>query len=320
VRGWAIRRALAAVPVVAGITVLTFALIHLAPGDPIVLLAGDGGSPSYYADMREKFGLDRPLAEQFLRYAGAALTGDFGYSFAYQAPVSHVLGSHAAASLLIGASALMIATGAGFGLALLSTIRESRRLDAIIGVCTSVMYAAPVFWTGQVLIIVVAVKLGLLPVGGMTAARETARGLAFTLDVARHLVLPAVTLSLPFLAVVTSVCRAGLRDAMREPFVQAALARGLPRPRVVMRHVAPHATVALATLVGQHAPQIVAGAALTEWLFGWPGLGTVVLEASLHRDYPLVTSSFLVIASTVVCVNAATDALCAWLDPRIRLT
>jgi peptide/nickel transport system permease protein len=177
-----------------------------------------------------------------------------------------------------------------------------------------------VFWTGQVLIIIVAVKLRLLPVGGMTAARETSRGLAFALDVARHLVLPAVTLALPLLAVVTSVCRASLRDAMREPFVQAARARGLSHNRVVMRHAAPHATVALATVVGQHAPQIVAGAALTEWLFGWPGLGTVVLEASLHRDYPLVTSSFLVIASTVVFFNAATDAVCTWLEPRIRLT
>jgi peptide/nickel transport system permease protein len=317
---WAIRRALAAAPVVAGITVLTFALIHLAPGDPIVLLAGDGGSPSYYADMREKFGLDRPLADQFVRYARAALTGDFGYSFAYQAPVSRVLASHAAASLLLGASALAMATCAGFGLALLSTIRASRRFDAIVRVATSVMYAAPVFWTGQVLIIVVAVKLGLLPVGGMTAPRDTAGGLAFALDVARHLVLPAVTLSLPFLAVVASVCRASLRDAMREPFIQAARARGLSHNSVVMRHAAPHATVALATVVGQHAPQILAGAALTEWLFGWPGLGSVVLEASLHRDYPLVTSSFLVIAGTVVFFNAATDAVCAWLDPRIRLS
>lgn len=318
--GWAIRRALAALPVVAGITLLTFTLVHLAPGDPIYLLAGDGGSPSYYADMRAKFGLDRPLVEQFARYARAALTADFGYSFAYQAPVSRVLADHAGASLLLGISALTIATAVGFGLALLLTIHGSRQLDAAVRVASSVMYAAPVFLTGQVLIIVAAVKWGLLPVGGMTAARETHSGLSFALDVARHLVLPAVTLALPFLAIVARVCRASLLDVMREPFMQAARARGLSHRRIVVCHAAPHAALTLATLVGQHAPQIVAGAAVTEWLFGWPGLGSVVLHASVHRDYPLVTSSFLVVAIAVVFFNAAADAVCAWLDPRIRLT
>jgi ABC-type dipeptide/oligopeptide/nickel transport system permease component len=127
-----------------------------------------------------------------------------------------------------------------------------------------------------------------------------------------------VTLALPFMAVVLRVTRAAILDALRQPFVLAAGARGLGRPRIILRHAATHAVVPVTALVGEHAASLVAGAALTEALFGWPGLGYLVLHASLHRDYPLVTAAFIVIASGVVLINAAADVACAWLDPRIR--
>jgi len=316
---WGLRRLLLAVPVVVGVTVLTFVLIHVAPGDPIYLLAGDGGSPSYYAEMRAKYGLDRPLGEQFVRYARAVLTADFGYSFMYQAPVVGVIGRHLPASLLLGVAALVLATAGGWLLSVLCVTGPSRAIDLAVRLFASVAYAAPVFWTGQLLIILLSVHLGLLPVGGMTAARESSSGLALALDIARHLLLPAVTLALPFMAVVARVSRASLIEALREPFVSAACARGLSRRQVVVRHAAPNAAVPVAALVGRHATQIVAGAALTEALFGWPGVGYLVLHASLHRDYPLVTAAFIVISVGVVLFNALTDAVCAWLDPRIRL-
>jgi peptide/nickel transport system permease protein len=308
-----------AVPVVVAVTTLTFALIHLAPGDPLYLLAGDSGSPAYYEDMRQKYGLDRPLPEQFVRYAGAALTGDFGYSFMYQAPVARVIAQHAPASLLLGISAMVLSTVGGLLLGVLC-VALPRRADAVIRVVSSVLYAAPVFWSGQILIILFAVRLGLLPVGGFTTAREPLEGLALAGDVAWHLLLPAVTLALPFLAIVLRVTRAATLEALREPFVQAAYARGVTRGRVIARHAAPHAWAPVAALAGQHAAAIVAGAALTEALFGWPGIGYLVLHASLHRDYPLVTGVFIVISAAVVLFNAAADALCAWLDPRIGLT
>jgi peptide/nickel transport system permease protein len=315
---WAGRRLVMAVPVVVAVTTLTFVLIHLAPGDPIYLLAGDGGSPAYYRDMREKYGLDRPLPEQFVRYAGAALTGDFGYSFMYQAPVGRVLAAHAPASLLLGATALALATAGGLLLGLLSVARP-RFVDPVIRVVSTALYAAPVFWTGQILIILFAVRLGVLPAGGLTTAREPLEGLALARDVAWHLVLPAVTLALPFMAIILRVTRAATIEALQEPFVQAALARGLPRRRLITRHAAPHAWAPVAALVGEHAAAIVAGAALTEALFGWPGVGYLVLHASLHRDYPLVTGAFIVISAAVVFFNALADAVCAWLDPRIEL-
>lgn len=317
---WILWRLVLAVPVVVGVTALTFTLIHLAPGDPIYMLAGDGGSPSYYADMRAKYGLDRSVAEQFVRYARALATGDFGYSFMFQAPVLRLLLDHAGASLLLGLSALAVAAVGGFTVGTVAAVTRSRLLAGAIRVCASLAYAAPVFWTGQVLVFVGAVTLGLFPAGGMSSARESLNGFTYAVDVARHLVLPVITLALPFAAVVAGVTRASVIETLREPFVLALSARGLPRRLVIRRHVARIALIPVAALVGQHAAQVVASAALTEALFGWPGIGYLVLHASLHRDYPLVTAAFIVISSSVVFFNAMADAACAWLDPRVRLT
>jgi peptide/nickel transport system permease protein len=180
------------------------------------------------------------------------------------------------------------------------------------------LYAAPVFWTGQVLVLLLALKLGLFPVGGVTSLREPLSGFAFALDVLRHLALPAFALALPFVAVIASVTRASLIGILREAFVQAAAARGANRTALLFRHAGRNAALPVTALIGQHAAGLVAGAALTESLFGWPGIGYLVLHASLHRDYPLVTGAFIVISAGVVMVNIVTDALCAWLDPRER--
>lgn len=317
---WIGRRLLLALPVMGGVTALTFALIHAAPGDPIYALAGDGGSPAYYADMRARYGLDRPLAEQFARYAGLVFRGDLGYSFMFQSPVSRVLLDHLPSSLLLGASALALSVALGVTVGLACARWPGTAIDAGVRSLLSILYAAPVFWTGQVLMLIAAVKLGLLPVAGMSSVRDPSTGWAFAADVARHLVLPAVTLALPFMAVVTSVTRASVLEMLREPFLRAAAARGLARWALVVRHAAPNAAVPVVALVGQHAAGLVAGAAITESLFGWPGIGYLVLHASLHRDYPLVTGAFIVISAGVVLVNVVTDAACAWLDPRVRLT
>ena len=317
---WVLGRSLLALVVVVGVATLTFALIHLAPGDPIYVLAGDGGSPSYYADMRAKYGLDQPIVDQFVRYTRAVAVADFGYSFMYQTPVARVLAQHAPASLLLGFTSLILATTGGFFLGLVTGARPNTALDGIARALTSLAYSSPVFWTGQVFIILLAVRLRILPAGGMTSARTDLHGFAFAADVAWHLILPAVTLALPFLAVVARVTRAAVITALQEPFVIAATARGLSRTRIVYRHAAAMAFVPIVALVGEHAASVVAGAALTEALFGWPGLGYLVLHASLHRDYPLVTATFIVISSSVVFFNAATDAACAYLDPRITLS
>lgn len=317
---WLVRRAMLAVAVVIGVTTLTFTLIHLAPGDPIYLLAGDGGSASYYESMRAKYGLDQTITEQFVRYVRAVVSGDFGYSFMFQQPVLRVLLHHLPPTLLLGGTALLLAVALGFSAALACVLLRSRPVDAVIRAIASVAYSAPVYWTGQMLILLAAVKLGVLPAGGMTAARESYQGLWYAADVLRHLVLPAVALSLPFAAVIARVARASMLETLREPHVTASYARGLSWRRLVLRHVAFNSSIPVVTLIGQHAGQLFAGAALTEALFGWPGIGHLVLHAGAHRDYPLVTASFILISASVVFFNVLTDAATAWLDPRIRLS
>lgn len=316
---WLGRRLLLALPVVAGVTALTFVLIHLAPGDPIYALAGDGGSPGYYADLRARYGLDRSLLAQFATYVRLVFNGELGYSFMFQSPVSRVLLDHLPSSLLLGTTALLMAVVAGVALGGLCAALPGSWLDRVAGVTASAIYAAPVFWTGQLLMLLLALQLGWLPVAGMSSAREMHAGLAHAADVAHHLILPAITLSLPFTAIVFSVTRASVIGMLREPFIAAAAARGASRWRLVAWHAAPNAAPPITALIGQHAAELVAGAALTESLFGWPGMGYLVLHASLHRDYPLVTGAFIVISAGVVIVNLATDAACAWLDPRARL-
>lgn len=316
---WLVRRLLLALPVVAGVTGLTFVLIHLAPGDPIYALAGDGGTPAYYAEMRARYGLDRPLPAQFMTYARLVFSGDLGYSFMFQAPVSRVLLDHLPSSLLLGLTALLLATIIGVGLGLLCSLRPRTWIDRGIRAVVPVIYAAPVFWTGQVLVLFFALRLGWLPVAGVSSLREPMSGWLHAADVTRHLVLPAVTLALPLVAILVSVTRASVLGMMAEPFIGAAAARGAAPWALLVRHAAPNAAVPVATLIGQHAAALAAGAALTESLFGWPGIGYLVLHASLHRDYPLVTGAFIVISAGVVVVNVTTDAACAWLDPRARL-
>jgi peptide/nickel transport system permease protein len=316
---WLAIRALLAVPVVVGVTTLTFVLIHISPGDPILLLAGDGGSAAYYDEMRAKYGLDRSIGEQFVRYVAAVLSGDLGYSFMFQRPVLPLLLDHAFASVLLGLAALVIAIVAGVGIGTGAALLHGRPFDLIAGGAAAVANAAPVFWTGQLLVLVAALWLGIAPVGGMTTARESLAGWSHAADVAQHLVLPALTLSIPLAALIARVARASILETTRETFVLATLARGLSRRRVLYRHVMPNATLPLVALVGQHAADLLAGAALTESLFAWPGLGYLVLHASLDRDYPLVIGAFLMISASVALLTAASDAAIAWIDPRVGL-
>lgn len=316
---WLGRRFLLALPVIVGVTALTFVLIHVAPGDPIYALAGDGGSPAYYVEMRAHYGLDQPLLTQFATYARLVFSGDLGYSFMFQAPVARVLTDHLPSSLLLGAASLALAILIGVLLGVICSFAPGTWIDRVIRATAAFLFAAPVFWTGQVLMLVMALKLGLLPVAGMTSVREPLSGAALIADVLRHLILPAIALALPFVAVVTSVTRASVLEMLREPFIRAAAARGARRWAQVVRHATPNAALPVTALIGQHAAGLVAGAALTESLFGWPGIGYLVLHASLHRDYPLVTGAFIVISAGVVLINILTDAACAWLNPRVHV-
>lgn len=310
------RRVTQAVPVVAGIVTLTFFLIHLAPGDPVYMMAGEGGDAAYYAEMRGRYGLDRPLGEQYVRYVGAVLQGDFGHSYAYQRPVVDVVLERLPATLLLSATALILATVAGMALGVVAALTPASRLDLWLRVATSVIFAAPVFWTGQVLLLLFAVVVPVFPVGGLTSLRDTSRtGLG---DLLWHLTLPAVSLSFGFLAALSRVVRGSLSVETRREYVRAARARGDSRVRAVLGHALPNALLPAITLIGHQSGYLLTGAGLAEVVFGWPGIGRLLLDASSERDYPLVIAVLLAVSLLVVAANVVTDTFYVAADPRVE--
>ncbi len=313
-----LRRLGQAVFLVVGVLVITFVLIHLAPGDPILILAGDGGNAAYYAEMHARYGLDKPLPEQLGRYILAVAQGNFGYSFSYQQPVLGVILGRVPATLLLMGTALTISTALGLGLGILAAVRPRTLLDHGIMVGTLTVYAMPVFWLGQLAIIVFAVWLKWLPVEGMTSARGDYSGLQHVGDVAAHLVLPATTLGLVQLALLARVTRTSLREILGEDFVRTARAKGLRERTVVLTHALRNALLPVVTVVGGQIGFLLTGAALTETIFAWPGLGRLLLDATLQRDYPLLMALFILVAVTVVSANLITDLVYTLLDPRVR--
>ena len=314
-----VRRLFAAVPLVLGVMAIAFTLIHLAPGDPIQALAGDGGDAAYYAAMRARYGLDRPLPEQFGRYALALLRGDLGYSFSYGQPVGRVIVGRLPATLLLTGTALALSTALGILLGMLTATRPHGALDNGIAVATLTAYAMPVFWLGQLLVLLFAVRLGLLPVQGMVSVREGYTGGRHLLDVAQHLALPALTLALPQLALTARLTRTGLREALAEEYIATARAKGLTERAVLWRHALRNALLPVVTALGGHVGVLLTGAALTETVFAWPGLGRLLLDAALKRDYPLLMAIFLLVSLVVVAANLLTDLVYTALDPRVRL-
>lgn len=313
------RRLAQAVPLTLGVLVITFTLIHLAPGDPIYALAGDGGDAAYYARARAQYGLDRPLPEQLARYLLATLRGDFGYSFGYGQPALRVILARVPATLLLTGSAFVLATALGLLLGVLTATRPRSALDSGIAAFTLTTYAMPVFWLGQLLVLLFAVRLQLLPVQGMVSVRENYTGLRHLWDVAQHLALPALTLALPQLALLVRLTRTSLREVLAEDFVRVARAKGLAERVVLWRHALRNALLPIVTVTGGHIGVLLTGAALTETIFAWPGVGRLLLDSTLKRDYPVLMGIFLLVTGIVIAANLLTDALYTLLDPRVRL-
>ncbi len=311
------RLAHAAVVVIAVVT-LSFLLIHLAPGDPIYALAGESGNAAYYAEMRAHYGLDRSLGEQFGTYISNVLRGDFGRSYVQKQPVFQVIVARMPATLLLLFSALVLATTLGIWLGAEAGRRAGSAVDAAIRAGTLLAYCAPAFWMGQILLLVFGAGLGWFPIQGIVSVRAGYQGVAHVLDVAHHLVLPAVTLSLLQVALIARLTRAGVREALGEDYVRTARAKGLPARHVVYGHALPNALLPVVTVVGGHVGTLITGAVLTEIVFAWPGIGRLLYDATLARDYPLLLAIFELATLSIVAANLVTDLLYATLDPRVR--
>lgn len=316
---YVVRRLAQSAPLLLGILVLTFVLIHAAPGDPIRALAGESGDAAYYAAMRAKYGLDRPIHEQLFIYLAHAARGDFGYSYTHSQPVFQVVSSRVPATLLLMLAALSTSILVGVALGAGAAGAFDRLRDHAIVIVILLGAAIPSFWLGQVLVIILAGWLGWFPVQGMTTARSTYTGLLYVLDVLHHLILPAITLAVAQMALVSRLTRSGLIEALRQDYVRTARAKGVGGPDTLYRHALPNVLLPVITVVGGQFGTLLTGAVLTEIIFAWPGLGRLLFDATLSRDYPLLMAMFLVASVSVIFANLITDLAYGALDPRVRL-
>ncbi len=316
--GYVGRRLLQVVPTAGAILVIGFLLIHLAPGDPVVALAGQNGDAEYYAFMREKFGLDEPLPQQLATYVSRVVRADLGVSYLQGRPVAAIIAERVPATLLLSVSALVLSSLGGIALGALAASRPHGVRDGVATAATLAVYAAPVFWVGQLAILTLAAGLGWFPVQGMTSARSDATGMAAALDVAHHLVLPALVLASQEVAAVFRLTRVGLLDELASDHVRTARGKGLTERRVLVKHALRRPLVPVVTVIGGRAGHLLSGAIVTEIVFGWPGLGRLLLGSLQARDTPVVLGIFLLVALLVVVANVATDLVYRWLDPRVR--
>jgi len=310
---YALRRLFLAVPVLFGVSVLVFAVLHLAPGDPAAIMLGAQATKEDVVRLHRDLGLDQPLVVQYVRWIGHVLQGDLGRSIPLGRAVLPEVLLRFKATLVLTAGALLIAILLGLAAGIVSAVKQYTWLDRIsMGVAVTGV-SLPVFWTGIMLILLFALQLRWFPSSGMSSPYGS--GVA---DVLWHLVLPAVTLGTASAAALARLTRSSVLEIIRQDYVRSARAKGLAERAVIARHVLKNAINPIITVLGLQVGFLLGGAILTETVFSWPGLGSMMVRAIQARDYPLVQGGVLLIATTFVLVNLVVDLLYAVFDPRIR--
>jgi peptide/nickel transport system permease protein len=302
------------------VLVLNFCLIHLAPGDPVQVIAGEmgGASAEVIAELRAKYGLDQSLLQQLFTYLGNVVHGDFGYSYYFNQPVLGLIGQRLPASLYLALSSLFTAVLIGTLLGVVSARRPNGLLSHVVTVLSLTGYAAPIFWTGLMLLLLFGSVWPVLPVSGMADVVNPKTGFAYALDVATHLVLPSLTLALVFIAQYSRLARVNMIDVLSADYVRTARAKGLPERVVIFKHALRNALIPLVTVVGLQFGNLFAGAVLVETVFSWPGMGRLVFDSILRRDYPTLMAVLFFSAVMVIAANIVTDLVYRLVDPRIR--
>lgn len=317
--GYATRRLAQTVPMLVGVVVVGFALIHLAPGDPILALAGENGDQAYYDRMRARFGLDQPFHEQLGTYLSRVGRGDLGTSAVQGRPVTDVILDRLPNTLLLAGTALVLSTIGGVLAGVWAAARPGAARDRIVSILVLVLYAVPVFWLGQLAIIWLGLRWGWFPVQGRSDPRSTAQGVAHAVDVAHHLALPALVLASQQVAVVARLTRATMLEQLRSPHIDVARSKGMPQRRILFNHALPGSLLPIVTVVGNRLGHIVSGAVVVEIVFGWPGVGRLLITSTNDRDIPVLLGLFILVGIAVLLANLITDLTYARLDPRIDL-
>jgi peptide/nickel transport system permease protein len=312
--GYVLRRLAQAVVLLWIVSVITFALIHTAPGGPAMLQNPDLGREQI-ARFRANLGLDDPLPVQYARWLRAAVRGDFGRSYNTVEPVLRLVGTRLPNTLLLTGAALGLAIVLAVPLGVLSATYRNTAIDRAIAGVSFMGISTPVFWFGIVLIVVFSVQLKVLPAGGMYQI-----GAAYSVgDRLRHLAMPVFVLTIANLAEVTRYTRSAMIGALGEDYVRTAHAKGLPAATVLFRHALRNALIPVITIVGVYLPRAVSATAITETVFSWPGMGQLAVQSAATRDYPVVLGATLAVAVFAVGSSLLTDLAYGYVDPRIRL-
>ncbi len=318
---WLGRRVLQAVPVLIIVALGVFALLELAEGDAVdAYLAGIGaGDATFAAELRERYGLDDTLGARFVTYATRLAVLDLGHSVAFSRDVLSVITERLPNTLLMMVSAILLSSSLGVILGGVAAMRRGGLVDGAISVTALVLNAMPGFWLGLLGIILFAVKLRWLPIGGMSTLDGDFSATGRILDVARHLVLPVTTLALTYLALYVRLMRGAMIDAASSGWVTAARARGVPARRVTLRHIAYPALLPVVTMIGLQSGTLLGGSVVIETVFSIPGLGSLAFEAVTQRDLPLLAGILLAGTALVVVMNIVVDLVYGLLDPRVSL-
>jgi peptide/nickel transport system permease protein len=315
------RRLWQVAPVVFGIALLNFLILQLAPGDVVDVLAGEAGAatPEYMAQLRASFGLDKPVPAQLFYYLKNTAMLDLGFSFRQNMPVLQLILERLPATLLLMIAAMGIAVFLGLVLGVISARFVHRAADRVISVFVLVTYALPTFWLGLMAIVLFSARLGWLPSSGMTNISVELTGLAYLRDMAKHTLLPALTLATFYLAVYTKLIRTAMLEYSGADFIRTARAKGATEIRITFFHALRNALLPLMTLLGLQLGSILSGAVLVESVFSWPGLGRLAFESILARDFNLLLGILLFSSVMVTVLNICVDVVYAFLDPRIEL-
>jgi peptide/nickel transport system permease protein len=302
------------------VVVLNFVLVHAAPGDPVETIAGASGGmdEKLQAELRAKYGLDQPLPVQLGIYLGKVVRGDLGYSYFFNLPVSDLILERVPATLLLVLTSVLTAFLIGTTLGVLSSRKPNGWLSQLINVMSLVGFAAPVFWMGMLLIILLASIFPVFPVSGLRGIESSGQGWADVVDVLHHLVLPALTLGLVYLAQYSRLSRAAMLDVLGADYIRTARAKGLPERLVLYKHALRNAVLPVVTILGLQFGNVLAGAIVVETVFNWPGLGRLAFESVLRRDYPTILGVLLFSSIVVIVMNQVTDLCYRLIDPRIK--
>ncbi len=313
-------RLLQAVPIVVGIVIVNFLMLHLAPGDLATVLAGEAGGapPEYVAALRERFGLDQPLWLQLFYYLKNILALDLGYSFRQNMPVLQLILGRLGPTLLLMTTTLVLSVGIGVLLGLLAAMRVRQWADTMISILAIIAYATPLFWAGLMLIVLFSIKLDWFPTTGMETVAAFYEGWDRIVDIAWHLVLPAVTLALFYMALYTRLMRAAMLEQAGMDYVTTARAKGLTERRITFRHILRNAFLPVLTIIGVQVGSLLGGSVVVESVFAWPGLGQLAFQSLFARDFNLLLGIFFLSACLVVVVNLVVDVVYTLLDPRIE--